>query len=125
MRTAIRTTVSDPEAATASLGRHHGSRIPQASTLSSTSHEETAMNSTPSALEPLPPRDASTLVRSVRDRLRLAIILDEIPAGVRLNQVQIATQLGVSRMPIRAAIAELLAEGLLEGIPAGGFIVKT
>ncbi|ALE74816.1 MULTISPECIES: GntR family transcriptional regulator [unclassified Pseudonocardia] len=76
-----------------------------------------------SALEQLPPRDTTTLVRTVRDRLRLAIALAEIPEG-KLNQVQVARQLGVSRMPIRAAIPDLVAEGLLESLPGGGVAVR-
>lgn len=77
-----------------------------------------------SALSALPPRDTSALVRAVRDRLRDAIIFEEIPAGVRLNQVQVAEQLGVSRMPVRAASAELVNEGLLEPIATGGVTVR-
>lgn len=76
-----------------------------------------------SALAQLPPRDTTTLVRTVRDRLRLAIALGEIAPG-RLNQVQVARQLGVSRMPIRAAIPDLVAEGLLEAAPGGGVVVR-
>ncbi|AIJ24784.1 MULTISPECIES: GntR family transcriptional regulator [Amycolatopsis methanolica group] len=76
-----------------------------------------------SALEQLPPRDSTALVRTVRDRLRLAIALEQIPTG-KLNQVQVAKQLGVSRMPIRAAIPELVAEGLLEPLAGGGVAVR-
>ncbi|MGV9797094.1 GntR family transcriptional regulator [Mycobacterium sp. NPDC003449] len=78
-----------------------------------------------SALTALPPRDSSALVRTVRDRLRLAIVLEEIPPGVRLNQVQVAEQLGVSRMPVRAAAAELVSEGLLEPLASGGVAVRS
>ncbi|MDV3125338.1 GntR family transcriptional regulator [Mycobacterium sp. 21AC1] len=77
-----------------------------------------------SALTALPPRDAGAVARSVRDRLRLAIVLEELPAGVRLNQVQVAEQLGVSRMPVRVASADLVVEGLLEPLPTGGVAVK-
>lgn len=77
-----------------------------------------------SVLAELPKRDTTALVRNVRDRLRLAIALGEIPGGSRLNQVQLAKQLGVSRMPIRTATAELLAEGLLEIVPGGGVAVR-
>ncbi|TQC45384.1 GntR family transcriptional regulator [Rhodococcus sp. WS4] len=77
-----------------------------------------------SVLGELPPRDTTALVRGVRDRLRLAIALGEIPSGSRLNQVQLAKQLGVSRMPIRTAAAELVAEGLLEVVPGGGVAVR-
>ncbi|MET0901204.1 MAG: GntR family transcriptional regulator [Mycobacterium sp.] len=77
-----------------------------------------------SALGALPPRDTTALARSVRDRLRLAIVLEEIPAGVRLNQVLVAEQLGVSRMPVRVAAADLVIEGLLEPLPTGGVAVR-
>lgn len=75
------------------------------------------------ALEELPPRDSTALVRTIRDRLRLAIALEQIPTG-KLNQVQVAKQLGVSRMPIRAAVPELVAEGLLEPLAGGGVAVR-
>ncbi|BBZ01737.1 GntR family transcriptional regulator [Mycolicibacterium chitae] len=78
-----------------------------------------------SALSALPPRDSNALVTSVRDRLRMAIVLEEIPAGVRLNQVRVAEQLGVSRMPVRAASADLVVEGLLEPLPTGGVAVRS
>lgn len=77
-----------------------------------------------SALDALPPRDSSVLVRTVRDRLRRAIVVEELAPGSRLNQVQVATLLGVSRMPVRAAAADLVAEGLLEPIATGGFAVR-
>jgi DNA-binding GntR family transcriptional regulator len=77
------------------------------------------------ALSALPPRDSNALVRSVRDRLRMAIILEEIPSGARLNQVQVAEQLGVSRMPVRVAAADLVGEGLLEHLPTGGVAVRS
>ncbi|GFG53527.1 GntR family transcriptional regulator [Mycolicibacterium agri] len=77
-----------------------------------------------SSLSALPPRDTSALARSVRDRLRRAIVLEELPAGVRLNQVMVAQQLGVSRMPVRVAAADLVVEGLLEPLPTGGVAVK-
>ncbi|GGG03375.1 GntR family transcriptional regulator [Rhodococcoides trifolii] len=77
-----------------------------------------------SVLGQLPPRDTTLLVRNVRDRLRLAITLGEIPAGSRLNQVKLAKQLGVSRMPVRSAITELVAEGLLELVAGGGVDVR-
>ncbi|PXW25783.1 UNVERIFIED_CONTAM: GntR family transcriptional regulator [Williamsia faeni] len=77
-----------------------------------------------SVLGQMPPRDTTALVRGVRDRIRLAIILGEIPGGSRLNQVQLAKQLGVSRMPVRTATAELATEGLLEIVPGGGVTVR-
>jgi DNA-binding GntR family transcriptional regulator len=77
-----------------------------------------------SALSELPPRDTTALVRMVRDRLRAAITFGEIEPGTRLNQVQVAQQLGVSRMPVRQAVADLQAEGLLDPLPSGGVVVR-
>ena len=68
--------------------------------------------------------DSTALVRLVADRLRSAITREELAPGTRLNQVRLAEQLGVSRMPIRAAIVELSAEGLIETLPTGGARVR-
>jgi DNA-binding GntR family transcriptional regulator len=76
------------------------------------------------ALSEIPARDSTTLVQTVRDRLRLAVTREELLAGMRLSQEQVASQLGVSRMPVRAAITELVAEGLLERLPGGGVAVR-
>jgi len=45
--------------------------------------------------------------------------------GERLSEVAIADRLGISRTPIRAALARLEQEGLLELIPSGGFAVRS
>lgn len=76
------------------------------------------------ALSELPPRDTTALVRTVADRLRSAITFGELAPGARLNQVQVANRLGVSRMPVRAAVADLQAEGLLDPMPGGGAVVR-
>lgn len=56
----------------------------------------------------------------VTERVRRAILEQEIRPGSRVRQVQLADALGVSRMPVRDAIQELVAEGLLEALPHGG-----
>lgn len=76
------------------------------------------------ALTQLPARDSTTLVTTVRDKLREAIVREELPAGMRLSQEQLARQLGVSRMPVRAAIMALITEGLLEHRQSGGVVVR-
>lgn len=76
------------------------------------------------ALSQVPARDSTTLARIVRDRLRLAVVRNELPSGMRLSQEQVATQLGVSRMPVRTAFSDLVTEGLLEHRPGGGVTVK-
>ncbi len=45
--------------------------------------------------------------------------------GERLSEIAIAEKLGISRTPIRAALARLEQEGLLELIPSGGFAVRS
>lgn len=53
------------------------------------------------------------------------LVLDgHIRPGERLSEVAIAERLGISRTPIRAALARLEQEGLLEVIPSGGYAVR-
>lgn len=61
----------------------------------------------------------------VTDRVRRAIVDQEIRPGTRLRQTQLADALGVSRMPVRDAIQELVAEGLLQPLPSGGVRVPS
>lgn len=69
--------------------------------------------------------DASAVRRAVLERLRQAIRVGELPGGTRLLQTQLAEQLGVSRMPVRDAIGDLVAEGLATSTPTGGAVVST
>ena len=61
---------------------------------------------------------ASLAPRSVSDatiaQLRAWILDGTLEAGARLNQDDLACTLGVSRMPVRAAIRQLASEGLLD-----------
>lgn len=45
--------------------------------------------------------------------------------GERLSEIALAERLGISRTPIRAALARLEQEGLVEMIPSGGYAVRT
>ena len=67
--------------------------------------------------ELLPLRDV------VYKKLRRAILLEELKAGERLIEIQLADKLGVSRTPIREAIRKLEQEGLVIMIPRRGTIV--
>src|SRR5688572_30195727 len=58
-------------------------------------------------------------------RLREMILAGELPAGERIAELAIVERLGVSRTPIRAALMRLEQEGLLEGLPNGGYAVRT
>lgn len=64
--------------------------------------------------------DASTLDLAVFERLRDAIVRGEIGPGRRVNHLRTAHNLGVSRGPVRAALAKLAQEGLVENVPRRG-----
>lgn len=56
--------------------------------------------------------------------IRNLVIGGEIARGERLSEVPLSERLGISRTPIRAALARLEQEGLLERIPSGGFLAR-
>ncbi len=73
-------------------------------------------------------RPASTddVSHSARTLLRLREMLfkGDFQRGVRLTELSLAAQLGVSRTPIRLALERLAHEGLLEPSRSGGFAVR-
>lgn len=64
-----------------------------------------------------------SLTMAVADRLRNQIIRGEIPEGAQLRQDAIASQYKVSRIPVREALRQLDAEGLIEIVHNRGAIV--
>jgi DNA-binding GntR family transcriptional regulator len=64
-----------------------------------------------------------SLTSAVADKLRDQIIRGEIPEGSQLRQDAIATQFQVSRIPVREALRQLDAEGLIAIVPNRGAIV--
>jgi DNA-binding GntR family transcriptional regulator len=56
----------------------------------------------------------------VADRLRAAILNGDIKPGEWLRQERLAAEYNVSQMPIREALKELSAEGLVEHVPYRG-----
>lgn len=60
------------------------------------------------------------LIETVRER----IINGELPAGARIDQEALATEFGVSRMPVREALRQLDAEGFVTLVPHRGAIVS-
>ncbi|GAB1477818.1 GntR family transcriptional regulator [Paracoccaceae bacterium] len=54
-----------------------------------------------------------TLGQSVHDRLRNMILAGELPSGTPLQEKVFAERLGVSRTPVREAVARLTSEGLV------------
>jgi DNA-binding GntR family transcriptional regulator len=55
-----------------------------------------------------------TLRESVAEQLRGAIITGELAPGLLLKETELSLRLGVSATPVREALAELAAEGLVE-----------
>ena len=56
--------------------------------------------------------------------LREMILNNELPAGTRLREVQLAKQLQTSRTPLRMALMRLAEEGLLERNATVGYTVR-
>jgi len=57
--------------------------------------------------------------------LRRMIFDGVLRAGERVAEVALAEEIGVSRTPLREAMARLVEEGLLERMPAGGHRVRS
>lgn len=66
-----------------------------------------------------------SLTSAVAERLREQIIRGEIPEGAQLRQDAIATQYQVSRIPVREALRQLDAEGLITIVPNRGAVVPS
>jgi DNA-binding GntR family transcriptional regulator len=64
-----------------------------------------------------------SLTSAVADKLRDQIIRGEIVEGSQLRQDAIATRYRVSRIPVREALRQLEAEGLITIVPNRGAIV--
>jgi GntR family transcriptional regulator of vanillate catabolism len=57
-------------------------------------------------------------------RLRELIFNGRYSPGERMSELPLVDLLGVSRTPLRLALAELEHEGLLRGLPGGGYVVR-
>ncbi|GAA3225275.1 GntR family transcriptional regulator [Pseudonocardia petroleophila] len=57
--------------------------------------------------------------------VRELILRGEFAAGARLGEVELAERLGVSRTPVREALARLASEGLVEIVPNRGARVSS
>lgn len=67
---------------------------------------------------------SESLTRSIRERIEEMIMRGEIGAGERLNEIGLATKLGVSRGPVREATRLLAEAGLVTMIHNRGAFVR-
>ncbi|SRR6266540_1293732 len=56
--------------------------------------------------------------------LRELLLSGEFPPGTRMSELPLVERLGVSRTPLRLALATLEHEGLLENLDGGGYAVR-
>src|SRR4051812_30166736 len=74
----------------------------------------------------------SSALKLVHDNLSDALVIElrnqivdgRLPAGERINEVHLAQALGVSRTPLREALARLAHEGALRAVPRIGYFVR-
>jgi DNA-binding GntR family transcriptional regulator len=71
-----------------------------------------------------PSRASNALVDETAAAIRARIMSGEIPIGAQLRQADLAATLGVSRTPIREALRQLQAGGLIEVLPRRGAVVR-
>jgi GntR family transcriptional regulator of vanillate catabolism len=57
-------------------------------------------------------------------RLRELLLSGEFAPGARISELPLVERLGVSRTPLRLALAKLEHEGLLEILPGGGYVMR-
>jgi DNA-binding GntR family transcriptional regulator len=69
---------------------------------------------------PVPDARHRQLRQLVVDRVRADILEGKLASGTWVRQERIAKELGVSQMPVREALRELAAEGLVEHAPYRG-----
>lgn len=76
----------------------------------------------PAPLDPVERRPTSTVIA---EAIRARITDGSYPAGTQLTEAQLASQLRVSRGPVREALQRLIQEGLLHSEPHRGVFVIT
>ena len=67
----------------------------------------------------------SSLPRMLYEKLRANILVGELKSGQVLRQEELARQFNVSRVPLREALSQLEADGLIEARPRRGYAVAS
>lgn len=70
------------------------------------------------------PLARTSTVDLIAQELRNAIYSGALPVGSALREVEISSQLGVSRSPLREAAQRLVQEGLLTAVPGRGLRIS-
>lgn len=70
------------------------------------------------------PLDRENISAGAANAVRAMIVDGRLAGGERVNEVRLAEQLGVSRTPLREALAGLVAEGALIAKPRLGYFVR-
>ncbi|MEP6767285.1 MAG: GntR family transcriptional regulator [Acidobacteriota bacterium] len=70
------------------------------------------------------PIDRPNISEAVASAVRDMIVDGRLPAGERVNEVHLASRLGVSRTPLREALGRLAAEQALSSVPRVGYFVR-
>jgi len=68
--------------------------------------------------------DRPNLSAEVADAVRRRVVEGVIQPGIRINEVHLAAELGVSRTPLREALMSLVSEGSIEVEPRRGFFAR-
>ena len=66
-----------------------------------------------------------TLSQNVTETLRDWILHGRFKPGERIEEIPISLAIGVSRTPVRAALATLASEGLIDHQPKRGYLVRS
>lgn len=72
-----------------------------------------------------PVEHPKSLMEVTAEKIRVAIVSGELPLGSKLSEQRLADALGVSRSPVRDALAALQSEGLVTISPKRGTFVFT
>jgi len=79
------------------------------------------MSETAAIREPgIAPIRRETFASKVAGQLRNAIIAGEIESGSKIREIELAARFGISRGPLREAMAQLATEGLIVTVPYTG-----